>query len=71
MLPLCALLSAAACDSLLDVEAPSRIPAETLEDPATAGLLLNVARRAVTTPRKAVRKPVTMSDKRLITRTVR
>jgi hypothetical protein len=43
MLPLCALFSAAACSSLLDVEAPSRIPAETLEDPATAGLLLNGA----------------------------
>jgi len=43
ILPLCALLSAAACDSLLDVEAPSRIPAEGLEDPATAGLLLSGA----------------------------
>jgi len=42
-LPLCALLSAAACDSLLDVEAPSRIPAEGLEDPASAALLLNGA----------------------------
>lgn len=33
-----------------------------------AGLLLNVARRAVTTPRKAARKPVTMGDKRIITK---
>jgi cell division protein FtsW len=36
-----------------------------------AGLLLNVARRAVTTPRKAVRKPVTMGEKRLITPSLR
>jgi hypothetical protein len=43
MIPLCVLLSAAACDSLLDVEAPSRIPAETLDDPATAPLLVNGA----------------------------
>jgi len=32
-----------------------------------AGLLLNVARRAVTTPRRAVRKPVAIADKRLVT----
>ena len=44
MLPLCALLSAAACDSLLDVEEPpSRIPASGLDDPAAAGLLLSGA----------------------------
>lgn len=43
MIPLCALLSAAACDSLLDVEPPSRIPASSLDDPATAGLLLSGA----------------------------
>jgi cell division protein FtsW len=36
-----------------------------------AGLLLNVARRAVTTPRKAVRKPVTMGEKRLIAPSLR
>ncbi len=33
-----------------------------------AGLLLNVARRAVTTPRKAVRKPVAIDAKRVIAR---
>ena len=31
-----------------------------------AGLLLNVARRAVTTPRRATRKPVAIADKRLV-----
>ncbi len=37
------MLLAGACGSLLDVEAPSRIPAEALDDPATAPLLLNGA----------------------------
>jgi cell division protein FtsW len=36
-----------------------------------AGLLLNVARRAVTTPRAAVRKPVTIDDKRFVHRLAR
>jgi cell division protein FtsW len=36
-----------------------------------AGLLLNVARRAVTTPRRATRKPVAMEGKRLVARPVR
>ncbi|HEU0078943.1 MAG TPA: RagB/SusD family nutrient uptake outer membrane protein [Longimicrobiaceae bacterium] len=40
---LVAALSLAACDSLLDVEAPSRIPAEALDDPSTATLLLSGA----------------------------
>ncbi|HEX7241851.1 MAG TPA: RagB/SusD family nutrient uptake outer membrane protein [Longimicrobiaceae bacterium] len=40
---LAAVLLAGACGSLLDVEAPSRIPAEALDDPATAPLLLNGA----------------------------
>ena len=33
-----------------------------------AGLLLNVARRAVTTPRKAARKPVAIDAKRVVER---
>ena len=36
-------LAVGACDSLLDVEAPSRIPATALDDPATASLLLSGA----------------------------
>ncbi|HLL46392.1 MAG TPA: hypothetical protein VK399_06775, partial [Longimicrobiaceae bacterium] len=40
---LAAALAAGACDSLLDVESPSRIPATALDDPATASLLLNGA----------------------------
>lgn len=36
-------LALGACDSLLDVEAASRIPAENLEDPASAQLLLSGA----------------------------
>ena len=36
-----------------------------------AGLLLNVARRAVTTPRAAVRKPVAIADKQLVHRLAR
>lgn len=40
---LAAALLLAACDSLLDVEAPSRIPAEALDDPATATLLVSGA----------------------------
>jgi cell division protein FtsW len=36
-----------------------------------AGLLLNVSRRAVTTPRRAVRKPVAMEAKRLVARPAR
>ena len=40
---LAAALALAACDSLLDVEAPSRIPAEALDDPSTATLLLSGA----------------------------
>jgi starch-binding outer membrane protein, SusD/RagB family len=35
------LASLAACDRLLDVDSPSRIPAETLENPANAQLLVN------------------------------
>jgi hypothetical protein len=42
-LTLVAALALAACGSLLDVEAPSRIPAEGLEDPTSASLLLNGA----------------------------
>lgn len=42
-LPVLALLCFAACDSLLEVEAPSRIPAEGLEGPESASLLLNGA----------------------------
>ena len=42
-LGLAAALALAACNSLLDVEAPSRIPAEGLDDPTTASLLLNGA----------------------------
>lgn len=38
-----AALTLAACDSLLDVEAPSRIPAENLQDPSSAALLLSGA----------------------------
>ena len=41
---LACMLPAAACESLLDVEAPSRIPAEDLESPAQAALLLNGAK---------------------------
>ena len=40
---LLAALSLGACDSLLDVEAPSRIPASQLQDPSSAALLLNGA----------------------------
>ncbi|MEW5929722.1 MAG: RagB/SusD family nutrient uptake outer membrane protein [Gemmatimonadota bacterium] len=40
---LAAALAVGACDSLLDVEAPSRIPATALDDPATASLLLSGA----------------------------
>ena len=36
-----------------------------------AGLLLNVARRAVTTPRRSVRKPIAMEKKQLVARPVR
>jgi cell division protein FtsW len=36
-----------------------------------AGLLLNVARRAVTTPRRAVRKPVTIETKQIVPRPLR
>ncbi|HEX8695454.1 MAG TPA: RagB/SusD family nutrient uptake outer membrane protein [Longimicrobium sp.] len=42
-LPVLAVLCFAACDSLLDVEAPSRIPAEGLEGPESASLLVNGA----------------------------
>lgn len=40
---LLAVLSAAACDSLLDVEAPSRIPEAGLQDPISAPLLVSGA----------------------------
>lgn len=43
LLALGAMLAAGACDSLLDVEAPSRIPADNLQDPTSATLLLNGA----------------------------
>src|SRR4029453_795831 len=36
-----------------------------------AGLLLNVARRAVTTPRKAARKPVAIEHKQLVAPSLR
>ena len=36
-----------------------------------AGLLLNVARRAVTTPRRATRKPVAIADKRIVAPSLR
>lgn len=40
---LAVVLAAGACDSLLDVDAPSRIPASGLEEAATAALLLSGA----------------------------
>lgn len=43
MLALASVLAVGACNSLLDVDAPSRIPAATLDDPANANLLLSGA----------------------------
>jgi len=43
LLLLVAVLTLGACDSLLNVDAPSRVPSDKLDDPANAPLLLNGA----------------------------